>query len=536
MEKEHLISLLATLTGHLHTTTPEEEQTILSLQQTVANTLLQQDASLVTNQQFSFQSSDLFFTQNVKGSRLTNIQTVVQNTLATKISQSDLRLFVRDVPIRSTQVTGSVPAWAAGARVDSTHGPFIDADGRRVWFDFYKIEKLIGLYLQNQTLPIILFNASFTQRRTAAAVILTKDAAKQYTIVPGSVWIKASLFSNAAPADRYCGLQVSGGSIELDALPQTVNEKLVINPNNNVKVNLDLVQSPPATAATGKYGKDAANASFKMPEKFSFSFNTVSASVTSLGEGNWKVYEQQINFTHSNNQSGEYNTALSRLLIPVIPSETEFTIKKCQSPFNKISGSAGISNAYWALSAAVLDVQNPLQAEGNGAYLLHCKKGLTCSWMAADQNGAALKAPFILGEPGRIGITDLESDALGTSHKFLLWKDEDNQYGTDVHLRYKKLSPFIYNCNAKGDELLMTLCDADVKTDRPVKVNGEAVDVRSKSSVLMLAVSAAKNLLYLYDDNILWDHKLPQDKTPFIKPISLALENALFTTTPANGC
>src|SRR5690606_34417134 len=119
MEKEHLISLLATLTGHLHTTTPEEEQTILSLQQTVANTLLQQDASLVTNQQFSFQSSDLFFTQNVKGSRLTNIQTVVQNTLATKISQSDLRLFVRDVPIRSTQVTGSVPAWAAGARVDS---------------------------------------------------------------------------------------------------------------------------------------------------------------------------------------------------------------------------------------------------------------------------------------------------------------------------------------------------------------------------------------------------------------------------------
>src|SRR5690606_10022209 len=136
-----------------------------------------------------------------------------------------------------------------------------------------------------QTLPIILFNASFTQRRTAAA-ILTKDAAKQYTIVEGSVWIKASLFSNAAPADRYCGLQVSGGSIELDALPQTVNGKLVINPNNNVKVNLDLVQSQPASAATGKYGKDAANASFKLPDKFSFSFNTTCASITSLAEAN----------------------------------------------------------------------------------------------------------------------------------------------------------------------------------------------------------------------------------------------------------
>ncbi len=537
MEKEHLVSLLATLTGHLHTTSPEEEQLIYNLQQTVANTLLQQDASLVTNQEFSFQSSDIFFTQNVKETRLSNIQQVVQGALATKIQQPDLRLFVRDVPIRSTQVTGSVPPWAAGARVSATYGPFIEADGRRVWFDFYKIEKLIGLYLLNQSAPAILFNASFTQRRTGGIVMVPQDAAKKYTVVKGSVWIKASLFTNTAPADRYCGLQVSGGTIELDALPQTLNGKLVINANNNVKVHLNLVQSEPETDGTGDYGKDARDASFNLPSSFAFSFKTTSAVVTALAEGNWNMYGQEIKYAFSNNNLPiEYDASISRLLIPVTSSEAQFSVNKCFSPFNLLNGTADISKSFWALSAAILDVQNPLQANGNGAYLLRCKSGVTSKWNAVDGNGAALHAPSVLGEPGRIGITDLQSDASGAGHQVSLWKDEDNQFGTTVHLLYRKGVPFIYNCNAKGDEMLLTLCNADVKTDRPVKVNGEAVAVRSKSSLIMLAASAAKKIMYLYDDNIIWDHKLPANKTPIIKPISLALENALFTTTPVNGC
>ena len=447
MEKEHLVSLLATLTGHLHTTTQEEEQLIYTLQQTVAKTLLQQDASLVTNQQFSFQSSDLFFTQNVKGSRLANIQAVVQGALATKLEQPDLRLFVRDVPIRSTQVTGSVPSWAAGARVDTTVGPFIDADGRRLWFDFYKIEKLIGLYLANQSSPAILFKASFTQRRTGGAFILQQDAAKNYTIVEGSVWIKASLLSNAAPPDRYCGLKVSGGTITLDALPQKLNGKLFINAGNNVKVNLNLAQAETEAAGTGDYGKDARDASFTLPATFSFSFNTTSALVNSLAEGKWNMYGPDIKFGLGNtNQPIEYDASISRLLIPVTSSEAQFSVVKCSSPFNLMNGSAEISKSFWALSAATLDVQNPLQANGNGAYLLKCKYGLTGKWIAIDGNGAVLHVPTVLGEPGRIGITDMQSDASGTDHQIMLWKDNENAYGTTAHLMYMKGVPFFYNC------------------------------------------------------------------------------------------
>jgi hypothetical protein len=52
---------------------------------------------------------------------------------------------------------------------------------------------------------------------------------------------------------------------------------------------------------------------------------------------------------------------------------------------------------------------------------------------------------------------------------------------------YQQLSSqnvaYIYNTLSLGDEVLVTMVDADVKTDGPVKVNGEAVEVRSRNSV-----------------------------------------------------
>src|SRR5690606_9936998 len=54
-------------------------------------------------------------------------------------------------------------------------------------------------------------------------------------------------------------------------------------------------------------------------------------------------------------------------------------------------------------------------------------------------------------------------------------------------------------------------------------------------SALMLGASDARRLVYLVDDNILWDNKKPNDKNPIIKPAAIALENALFTVSPVTG-
>ena len=137
MQQQTLTALLASITGNLYASTNDEEQQLESLQEQLAQTLQHQDISSVSNQKFSFESSDFFFSQNIKGNKLEKIDEKVKMVLQNKYT-NDLKVFVRDTPIRSQQVAGSIPAWAGGARILQTFGPFFGRDGRPRWFDFYK--------------------------------------------------------------------------------------------------------------------------------------------------------------------------------------------------------------------------------------------------------------------------------------------------------------------------------------------------------------------------------------------------------------
>lgn len=537
MKQDNLYALLASVMGHIDTAAPESDKQLSQLQELLGTTLFDDDITKASNQEFSFQSSDIFFRQNIAKPKLEKIDDTVRRILSRKPEDNDLRLFIRDTPVRTTQVTGSVPAWAAGARLERTVGPIINELGRRIWVDFYKIEKLVSLYIQGQSAPVILFKASFLQRILERRGAPTPDITKEYTLTPGSVWIQAKLLLASAPADRYCGVRVKGGSITLDAAPQLVNGKLTIAANNNIQCKLQLEQ-PGLTAisASGKHGADARNMKLQLPANWHFKANATTHAIQSLDPVAWKVYGQEGKSNWEGRQDFLYNPALSRLLIPLTSSPTQITIKKCESPFQELSGKANIAESWWGLAAATLDINNPLEAEGNGALLILTDDGLHCTHIGQDGNVSSLSNPFFLLEPGRIGITDLLSNSQGAQQHFSMWKDDLNPHGTSLSVTYLKGVAIIYNTLAKGDEVLMTQVHADLKTDRPVKVNGEAVEVRSKNSVFILAANASKNFVVLYDDNIIWDHTKPGGRIPDIRPIALALENALFTVSPVNGC
>ncbi len=174
------------------------------------------------------------------------------------------------------------------------------------------------------------------------------------------------------------------------------------------------------------------------------------------------------------------------------------------------------------------------EADGNGGLIQELGEGLISVWPGL-QGQLLNNNPFLISEPGRISITDLHCNGANSSQQFNLWKDEKNSFGTTAELSFKTVIPFFYNSAAKGDELVLTFVDSDLKIDRPLKVNGEAVKVKSKNSALMIALSKLKKAITIYDDNILWDNKLSEDKIPVVKPFALALHNALFTVTPPNG-
>ena len=536
MAPAQLSALLENLTGHLTTTTEAEEISLQNLQQQLAGSLLQQDIAQVSNKQFSFNDSDLYFRQNIKDSRLSKLDEIVSQTVQNQ-EISGLRVFVRDVPVRTTQVAGSVPSWAAGATPVETAGPFINREGRWFWFDFYRVEKLIALYIQGQTNPAILFKATFKENIIQVITHAHIEITTNYTLVPGSVWINAHMLSPAAPVDRYVGVKVKGGSIKLDVTPTLQNNLLTVAVNNNIHVSLALEQRADSGAASNSaYGIDARHASYNFPESFEFTMNGSGKNIIAIAGASCKIYGQAIDFTWAGNQSVEYNPLLSKIAIPWKYSPDLFEVSSCESPFCTISGKAKIINSWWTLPAAVLDINNPLEADSNGGVIIQCDKGLYASWTNLQNEEAILVQPFIIGEPGRIGITDLASSSLGASQHFDLWLDKQNLHGTSADLLFLPAAPFIFNTISQGDEMLLTLCNVTMNIDRPVKVNGEPFDVRSKNSLLMLAVSTSYRLIYLYDDNILWDNKTPLEQIPSLKPVAIALENALFTVSQVNGC
>jgi hypothetical protein len=534
MTPSDLAGLLNSLTGNLQATTAKQQQSLQEIQQTIAQSLLKQGFSDPGSRQFNFENSSLLSNTEVSAAAISNINKIAQDTLKANIDNG-LRVFKRDVPVRTTQLENSVPTWAAGAKLEKTTGPFIDLNGKQTWFDFYTVEKLIPLYIQGQANPAILFKAAL--KGTAITKQLNTDLSitKSYTLVKGSVWINARLLDSTAPADRYVGVLVKSGTITLSENPFQEAGKLTVKATTSISVSLQLDQQAAAAAGTTPYGADAREAKYVLPPTFAFTIKGTVVSGITIGKASAEIYGQPLNFTY-NNTKPLYNAELQGVFFICTTDVNTFEVKKCKSPYLKLEGKASIFAASWGLPAATIDIANPLAADGIGFVTVTCKDGLTASWQNLNDQDIALKVPIFMASPAQIVILDILSKGTGITQSFDLWADKQNPHGTTLDVTYLKQALFFYDTMAKGDEVLYTFCNANVNIDRPVKVNGEPFEVHSKNTLIMFAADKTKKAIILYDNDILLDNQVANAKVPVVKPVALALDNALLTVSPVNGC
>jgi hypothetical protein len=533
MEINQLTALLVDLTGSLRSSGNKEQKEIEKLQKSVAEAILHQDPSKVRSKELVFEKSDLALASNLESNRLKKISHIA-SLVSKSRKPAKTNVFVRNVPVRSTQITGGINYSSAGTRV-KTIGPFTDIYGVSHWFDFVNVVKLIALFVKGRKMPVILFNATFRRPTYQVAGSIPVELTKTFHIAPDTIWIHGKLFSADVPDDYYCGLRVKGGIIDLDTLPFIENNHLTVTNATIITCDLNLEQNDSSNSnPDSHYGRDARNAVIKLPESFQFFYKENKMHINALSKIKWTIYGQNTKFVYNKDQKCIYNSSLGRVGVPLRYDPSSFTVKHCESTFCNLSGSAEIINSWWALSVTRIDISHPLEADGNGAILAECGKGLYAKWTGLQNKSISLINPFILGEPGRISITDLISDGSGAFQQFNGWKAEENVHKTTLECRYRKKSIFIFENIAAGIEVISGLSDWDIKTDRPMKVNGEVVAIRTKGSAFIVGISDAKNLLMVTDENILWDNKLPSEKIPKITPYALALHNALFTVTPPN--
>ena len=532
MPEKTLITLLASLTGQIQTNNTQEDKALEQVQEKLASALLQQDPGTIRNQDFIFERSDLFASTNVDKKLVDKIDKIVGRIKSQ--APGNQQVFVRTVPVRTTQVQGSTPAAAAGVRV-TTSGPFSDSSGQDLYFDVVRTEKLIPLYINGWAEPAIFFKASFVEPAFVLANALPVELTKKYVIVPDSVWINARVFDPAADATYFCGLRVKGGTLTLDNDPEILNGQLTVSALTTVHGELQLEQNTSfASDPTSPYGVDARQTEFKLPESFQFSFKGITKQILAVQSSSWSVYGHKAAFNYNGDQNTLFLPFFSRLFIPVECDTPLFKIGACDSPFCTFQGEAPIQKSWWSIPAAKIDSANPPEADGNGAIIIGCGPGLDAATINVKNKQISLPSPFIIGEPGRIGLTELKSDGAGALQTFSLWQDEVNRFGTTMEWRLQKDALFLFNSVAAGDEMVAGTTNCEMLVDRPVKVDGTAVTVKTKNSGYVLSAGKTKRQITIIDNDVLSDNSKP-DKIPGVKPYALAMHNALFTVTPPNS-
>lgn len=529
MTQAQLSAMLESITGHLTAKDGAQEEQLQQARIRVASSLLNQPIENTGSEQLFYKAS-LYSRGNIKNDTLKSIDSISHQLIGNAGSEATENIFVRSTPVLNPAIAGSKPDWAAGVSPTESFGPFLNNEGREIWIDIYRVEKLITLYIGNQ--PVLLFKASFR----GGIFLPANQLSTTYNIIAGSVWINAKFLYASAPVERFVGVQVKKGTLKLSAAPTLQNNRITISPATSIEMSLELVQDEDNGAAEASpYGKDARAATYTLPVTCTFTWLNNKANFTAIAPSSCTIYGQDIAFSFTPAASTAFKYENDLLLIPWKASVNEFTISKNQSPWTSLSETAQLQKSFWALPTSVINVAAPVTASGNGLVMLQCAGGFRISCTGLQDEDIRLNNPAILGKPGDLAIIDPGSNGLGASHHLQLWQDKENPHGTTADLLLLEKAPLIFISNSKAAvEVISTFCAADIAADRPVKVNGEPFPVASSSCSLLLSGGKNGRRIMLIEDDVQADPANPNiaGAAQQVRLFSIALENALFTVSP----
>jgi hypothetical protein len=546
MKEDQMLALLARLCGDITLANNNDANQVFKLQEAIASAIIN-DPSLQTSTSFQFEETENFSTQHLDADDMKHLSGVLQRVQdSEKQIDPTIRVFRREVPVVSSQLRGSVPAWARGGRIVETIGPIFNRDGRRFFFDIYRVIPVVQVWMQGAARPFMLLPLEVSN-------LVTVTGPRKYKIPKGSVWLHADLFAPPSPDNLYCGLTVAGGELNLSsAVNVSADNKIIIPVGTTASVVFNLEQQAVTDVSPDDHGIDAKEATIELPKTLSIAISHTSKAIT-VGDSKWNLYGQALNFTFDKTKPMRWVPELNRVAIPYKWDVPEFAVQKCKSPVCTISGKAKIADASWVLSAAAINIAAPVQADGIGAMAIGVTEGLTAGWLGLkdanlfEKSFASLKNAVIMLMPGRVNIATLFASNITGRQRYNLWQepfvDEVQKPIQYVDLFYTKQFFFFYDSLQKGTETISAQANCITSVNKPVKVNGAAFKVESLQTVFTLSMSKASQIVMLYDDNILADNWSKTAKAPVggaLPPVmfestAIALNNALLTVSPVYG-
>ena len=421
------------------------------------------------------------------------------------------RVARRTLPFFSSAESDSLAEWAAGRKVERTLGPFIDRDGRLVWFDIFAIVRQVSLVRAPSTTPLL----------TLPLRGFSLGAATSYELPAGSVWILSRALSAGAPAGAYSGVRIKKGRLRLSSAPTIAGLTLTIP--NGARVTLELELDPPASTAPGATpGQDAHASRVKVPETATFVFTAGGGVLRAAGDASLKVFGAGFALRHKA-AAATYEASLNRVLLPFDSAPAELAIASSASTLFKVEGSAKVTLSAWALPVAVVEASQLGHASGAGALVLGTDAGLDATWRGLATNPGspvALGPAFVLAETDRVVIVAADAKGVAATQSLRLW-EIPNPGHAEIRLSFERVRLRFESLAGQLDAVLVT-CALEAAVDRPVPVNGRRFTLRGANAIAVL-----------WDDGSA-SHALVQAliSPPFGADVTaLALRNALLTVS-----
>lgn len=364
------------------------------------------------------------------------------------------------------RLTGRSEPAVFGMRRTRGLGPFLDATGHEVWFNFYGSAAARSVYVPGLARPVLVM----TSARLPNIVL------DNYGILldPGTVWVLAQTLDSSAPADGYVGFAVDGGSVELPMVPSIADDRLTLAASGRIDIALTLT-APAALPA----GTVCAHGSVDPPEQITL---TLFATPRFSGmEGNLVLKDTTIEM-HAG-QTVAYDSEWAVLAFKSLPDPARLNLASIAHPIAGFSGDVDITGAAWAVpvtrpaDAGALGAADPAAA----GWLLHLASGGGAEWPDSGAEPIPIDAVSMLVSAGRLVVrSTTPAPASRVTHEFGLWRLAESGQPLPVTVRTEMPLQLSFVCDTQLGQFLSLSARASIALDRPVSALGnppEKLDV-----------------------------------------------------------
>jgi hypothetical protein len=421
-------------------------------------------------------------------------------------------VYRRDVPIRSLTLPASAPDWANGRMPSHSFGPFADAIGREIYIDVFPL-------VQQWQFVHAPGEAPFLTLPIGGAI----PSSNSVPIAPGSLWFSAAAIAPAAPASGYCGVTVSGGTLDIiGAGVQIAGQEVLVLPGTTLRISAD-VAVPTAQAGSGP-GLDARLADPVYFPALSLEFSAANSTCAANGQATLTAYGSTARLAPGANAA--YAPDFNLLTLPLTCDAADFAALEVHSDLFIPAGTAQVAGSSWAFPVTIAPAASLGAAEGAGYLTLELATGWTAGWKGAA-NAVPLGNAVLFAAPGFLSVVAQVSGTQSQRRRVGLWQAQraspswlDLNWPGDLTLVFAAEGS---GANGTGIELLSAEAALSCTLDRPLTLTGARTPVTAgAATIITLRTTAGFVLLF----------ETALDDTP--RTIGYALENAvLLTSGPA---